>query len=167
MLLENKKLLAEGGFGHVYQGCKTFKGKEVVVKIMSTDANIYTSFLREKLMARVIHPFLMPIFAISEGHDTCCLMYPFMLKKDLRGVLDADEDLTDNLPYRDRLKILFQVATALYYLHTPVRHYRLVHKFCYFSIIYMLFIRERRSITPLIYFIMCSTFYFSIIQRQR
>ncbi|XP_041362677.1 uncharacterized protein LOC121378532 [Gigantopelta aegis] len=130
---ESGQHLCEGGAGKIYEGVKKYKGLKVVVKVMhkctneDRDKRAYDSYCTEMMVSRKKHPFLLPLLAYSGrclGDESSpenrqyYLMYPYMENRDLQWYLKQVWDGQSRLEWTDRVRILYQTAIGLQYLHS-------------------------------------------------
>ncbi|KAG6544955.1 hypothetical protein Mapa_013647 [Marchantia paleacea] len=127
----NKTLIGKGGFGPVYYG-KLSDGKEVAVKIRSTDSKQGAGeFLNEvRLLSRLHHRNLVPLVGYCLEAKQQILVYVYMPQGTLdhhlhhtgsgSNPLDTKPDnssTNQHLSWRTRLNIALEAARGLEYLH--------------------------------------------------
>ncbi|XP_060580889.1 uncharacterized protein LOC132737592 isoform X2 [Ruditapes philippinarum] len=128
----------KGGFGQVYISQSKVPGLDiyVVLKKITCEDNektkIITTF-NEKISRKVMHFAIVPLIGymekkISSSRSEYYFLSPYLKNGSLRSCIDYDEEEKDRekikLKHRRRIEILFQVASAIHYLHTPVKDYR-------------------------------------------
>ncbi|XP_053379713.1 uncharacterized protein LOC128548550 isoform X2 [Mercenaria mercenaria] len=124
---DNHNLIARGGFGDIYKCGKLF-GVPVVVKVIRSDVNhqnVEESAKREMMVARIRHQFILPLLATHRREGTFWFMSPYCKNGDLAKAIPAKK-----MDLACRVRILFQLAKAVEYLHTPVKNVRasIIHK---------------------------------------
>lgn len=75
--------------------------------------NIITNMTPPQYLFRLNHPNLLPLLGYSCNQSSLCLLYPFIPL----GSLDKHLKKTE-LGQQQRLKIIQDIASGLYYLHT-------------------------------------------------
>ena len=112
------RLIGRGGMGVLYHARDTEKGREVALKVMSSqsveDAESRARFQHEaQLAARLQHRNIVKVFEFGEDGDT-----PFIAMEYLRGAT-LSEHLTrgEPMPLRTKLDVVIQVCEGLQCLH--------------------------------------------------
>ncbi|KAF3789273.1 U-box domain-containing protein 52 [Nymphaea thermarum] len=115
--------VGEGAFGSVYK-C-TLRHITVAVKVLKAiGIQKDKQFLREiEILNRIRHPHLLMLIGACPEHG--CLVYEYMENGSLDDRLRRKND-TPPLPWFDRFRIAWEVASALLFLHSskprPVVH---------------------------------------------
>ncbi|XP_070576018.1 uncharacterized protein [Ptychodera flava] len=109
----------DGAFGPVYKGIFPYrgphKGEKVAVKVLDKSGDHGSSeYNREKTVATVKHPNILPVFAVCE--EDGCIVYPYMENRDLSYQLKAKNQ---ELTWQKRLVIAIGIGKAISCLHTP------------------------------------------------
>ncbi|XP_053379632.1 uncharacterized protein LOC128548534 isoform X1 [Mercenaria mercenaria] len=126
------KWFARGGFGDIYKGEELFDIPVAVKKIKTeNDKSMLDITTSEMMVSRIRYQFILPLLA------TCCrkgeywFISPYCENGDLAKAIPEDINKTPNeLDVRRRINIVFQLAKAIEYLHTPVKNVRdaIIHK---------------------------------------
>lgn len=112
-----------GAIGSVYKG--TFHHTVAAVKVLhSNEAHGNKQFKQElDILGRICHPHLLML--IGACPDNGCLVYEYMENGSLDDRLQC-KDNTSPLPWFDRFRIAWEVASALTFLHNskpePIIH---------------------------------------------
>ncbi|MFN3191998.1 MAG: protein kinase domain-containing protein [Aureliella sp.] len=114
-----ESIVGQGGMGVVLQVHDETLNRQLAVKLLSPMlANSGASrqrFLREaKAAASVVHPNIVPIYAVHSDRKLPCLVMPFVGGGNLQQVVDRDGPL----PLERVLSVGLQVAEALAEAHT-------------------------------------------------
>jgi len=109
--------LGGGGMSRVFLATETELGRKVVIKTlppgMGAGVNI-DRFRREiQLAAKLQHPHIVPLLTAGASDDLLYYMMPFIQGQSLREQLAKHGEL----PIRDAVKVLREVADALAYAH--------------------------------------------------
>ncbi|XP_077979682.1 uncharacterized protein LOC144435020 isoform X1 [Glandiceps talaboti] len=115
-------ICTEGGFGDVFKGKIKLKcGLDYTVAVKRLKlTQLFGSqgekhFDRERSVAKVRHPYIMPVIGICEQESKpMCIVYPYMSGGDLKQAIDSKDP---RLTWQRRLAIVHQVSSALIYLH--------------------------------------------------
>lgn len=112
-----KELIGEGGFGVVYRANQPSVGREVAIKIILPEYANHPDFIRRfeveaHLIARLEHPFIVPLYDYWREPDSAYLVMRFLRGGNLRGAVRKGALTTD---FVDRS--LSQIATALTVAH--------------------------------------------------
>ncbi|XP_060555737.1 uncharacterized protein LOC132716459 isoform X2 [Ruditapes philippinarum] len=131
---ENTDEIGKGSFGKVYGSGRPSKrfGMDVVVKKIPLDNGQEKSVKREMIASRIVHPFILPLLAASmvqqcDGRKEFWFVTPRCRNGDLFTVLKEyreNKDARVKLNAVKRVKIIFQLALAIKYIHTAVRGVR-------------------------------------------
>ena len=112
-----ERLIARGGMASVYLGRDLKHDRSVAVKVLRPELGALLGaerFLREiKLVARLQHPHILPLYDSGEADGTLYYVMPFVPGDSLRDRLRREQ----RLPLRDALWIAREVADALNYAH--------------------------------------------------
>ena len=73
---------------------------------------------------RLSHNNLLSILAYSDDGDYLCLIYPYMVRRSLDKYLSD----TSALPPSTRVRVAWNIASALDYLHHRVPDRQIVHR---------------------------------------
>ncbi|XP_070576203.1 uncharacterized protein [Ptychodera flava] len=111
----------EGAFGPVYEGVFPFdgplKGRKVAVKVLNPEGEHgVKEYDREKSVAAVKHPNILPVFAVCDEGDKKCVVYPYMENKDLAHQI---KEKNQQLTWKIRLAIAIGLCRAVTCLHSP------------------------------------------------
>ena len=109
--------IGKGGMATVYRAYQPSMDRHVAAKVirasMLGDSAGRDRFTREaKLIAKLEHPHLLPVYDFDGAHDPPYIVMRFLEGGTLKQVMDADP-----LPPEEMLYMLRQVATALDYAH--------------------------------------------------
>jgi len=109
--------IGKGGMATVYRAYQPSMDRHVAVKVihasMLGDEVGRDRFQREaKLIAKLEHPHLLPIYDFDGAHDPPYIVMRFLEGGTLKQVMEADR-----LPAEEMLYLLHQVASALDYAH--------------------------------------------------
>jgi serine/threonine protein kinase len=109
--------LGGGGMSRVFVATEMALGRSVVVKVLPPDfAGELNAdrFRREVLVAAQLqHPHIVPLLSAGDAGGVPYLTMPFVAGESLRARLNREGEL----PVRDAVKILRDVASALAYAH--------------------------------------------------
>ncbi|XP_052225572.1 uncharacterized protein LOC127841071 isoform X2 [Dreissena polymorpha] len=119
-----------GGFGKIYVSRESIPGfkQRLVLKEIGGDqgnnksqSQLLSSVKNEKLASRVRHFAIVPLLAY---HDDISigkyyLISPYFENKDLFDAIQSDNGDTILLNWITRLKVIYQIACAIDYMHTP------------------------------------------------
>lgn len=109
--------LGGGGMSHVFVAEDLALGREVVIKVLAPEmaAGVDADrFEREtQLVARLQHSYIVPLLAAGVADGCPYYTMPFVQGESLRERLER----TGELPIRDGIKVLRDVAEALAYAH--------------------------------------------------
>lgn len=118
-------LIGEGGFGKVYFGrLPKYPHQAIAVKRQNNadDASFFKAEVA--LLTRVHHRYIVKFLGYCEDKGERMLVFEFMANKCLHSRLHGE--LATPLSWKERLRIAYQVAYALEYLHNgsnpPVLH---------------------------------------------
>ncbi|KAJ4787494.1 Leucine-rich repeat protein kinase family protein [Rhynchospora pubera] len=107
--------IGTGGFGNVYKGYLE-NGKEVAVKVRSESSSQgVKQFLNEvKSLSRIHHKNLVSLIGYCIDGNHIALVYECMQEGNLQYWLRGN---ASPLPWKERLRIVFESAQGLEYLH--------------------------------------------------
>jgi serine/threonine-protein kinase len=112
-----EKELGGGGMSRVFVAEETRLGRRVVIKVLPPDLALemrMDRFNREiQLSASLQHPHIVPLLAAGGADDLLYYTMPFVEGEALRSRLSREGEL----PVRDAVRILKDVADALAYAH--------------------------------------------------
>ncbi|XAR72321.1 Non-specific serine/threonine protein kinase [Bertholletia excelsa] len=111
--------LGDGGFGIVYHG-KLQDGREVAVKrLYENNWKRVSQFMNEvEILTRLRHPNLVTLYGCTSRHSReLLLVYEYVPNGTVADHLYGDLTTTSPLNWPTRLKIAFETASALAYLH--------------------------------------------------
>lgn len=116
--------LGGGGMSRVFVAVDTSLGRKVVLKVLPPEmaaAVRIERFRREiQLAANLQHPHIVPLLSAGETNGLPYFMMPFVQGESLRERLQREGEL----PIRDAIRILREVASALAHAH----HNGIVHR---------------------------------------
>ncbi|MBI5567765.1 MAG: serine/threonine protein kinase [Chloroflexi bacterium] len=109
--------LGEGGMAAVYQAYQPAMDRYVALKVLprhfAADPQFVSRFQREaKILARLQHPHILPVFDFGEGDGYTYLVMPFVAGGTLTHLLQGQ-----SLPLGQIRRIISQVGDALDYAH--------------------------------------------------
>jgi len=123
---EVKGQLGEGGMAVVYRGYDPLTGREVAIKVLSSelisdeDTQFQTRFQNEiRISASLEHPAIVPVYDVGNENGQ-----PFLVMKNMRGGTLAQKIDGKPLGLRDTVQILEKIAPALDEAHAK----RIVHR---------------------------------------
>ncbi|XP_060554328.1 serine/threonine-protein kinase pakF-like [Ruditapes philippinarum] len=151
--LSDKKPGLKGGFGEIYVSREKVPGidmqlvlKKVAIESDGPDRNdkdlkvqklrsltsvcfINYVFTREKLCARAMHYGIVPLFGIQENSNNFYFLSPFMVNGNLNHAIEEDNKwIASGKPPKldafQRLRNMFQIASAIDFLHTAIPEIR-------------------------------------------
>ncbi len=109
--------LGGGGMSQVFLATETALGRQIVVKVLPTDAAAAVSaerFKREiQVAARLQHPHIVPVLSAGESNGRPFYTMPYVRGDSLRARLSKSGELSVN----ETIHILRDVASALAYAH--------------------------------------------------
>jgi WD40 repeat protein len=116
---ELREMLGMGGFGAVYRAHQAVVSREVAIKVILPAYANQPDFIRRfeteaQLVARLEHPFIVPLFDYWRDPDGAYLVMRLYRGGSLRSLLDIDSARLDN---PDVLKLVDQIAGALAIAH--------------------------------------------------
>ncbi|MEM8932913.1 MAG: protein kinase, partial [Acidobacteriota bacterium] len=119
-LVDRYRLVAElgqGGMGVVYLADDPVLERQVAVKMLPpgfmTDESVERLRREAKVVAKMDHPAITPVFDLGHHHESLFLVMPVLHGETLRGLLDGGK-----LSIGDALRVTEQVADALDYAHS-------------------------------------------------
>ncbi|KAH8966224.1 hypothetical protein BDL97_03G013500 [Sphagnum fallax] len=122
-----KTTIGIGGFGEVYYG-KLVNGQEIAVKTLSTTSHqTEQEFFNEiELLSMVHHKYLVSLVGYCLDRKHLMLVYEYVSGGDLRKRLH-DGVIRRPLSWKQRTRIILQVAEGLDYLHDKC-HPTIIHR---------------------------------------
>ncbi|CAA7403766.1 unnamed protein product [Spirodela intermedia] len=117
---DDELIIGSGGFGNVYRGVLR-NGTNVAVKRgMPGSSQGYPEFQAEVLLlSKIRHRHLVSLVGYCEEKSEMILVYEFMEKGTLKGVLyDGGAAGEPCLSWKQRLEICIGAARGIHYLHT-------------------------------------------------
>ncbi|KAH8973081.1 hypothetical protein BDL97_01G026300 [Sphagnum fallax] len=123
-----KTTIGIGGFGEVYYG-KLVNGQEIAVKTLSTTSHqTKQEFFNEiELLSMVHHKYLVSLVGYCLARKHLMLVYEYVSGGDLRSKLHGDGVSGRPLSWRQRTRIILQIAEGLDYLHDKC-HPTIIHR---------------------------------------
>ncbi|CAM6028578.1 unnamed protein product [Sphagnum balticum] len=123
-----KTTIGIGGFGEVYYG-KLVNGQEIAVKTLSTTSHqTEQEFFNEiELLSMVHHKYLVSLVGYCLDRKHLMLVYEYVSGGDLRKRLHGDGVIRRPLSWKQRTRIILQVAEGLEYLHDKC-HPTIIHR---------------------------------------
>ncbi|KAH8966150.1 hypothetical protein BDL97_03G009100 [Sphagnum fallax] len=123
-----KTTIGIGGFGEVYYG-KLVNGQEIAVKTLSTTSHqTKQEFFNEiELLSMVHHKYLVSLVGYCLDRKHLMLVYEYVSGGDLRKRLHGDGVIRRPLSWKQRTRIILQVAEGLDYLHDKC-HPTIIHR---------------------------------------
>ncbi|CAM6056803.1 unnamed protein product [Sphagnum tenellum] len=123
-----KTTIGIGGFGEVYYG-KLVNGQEIAVKTLSTTSHqTEQEFFNEiELLSMVHHKYLVSLVGYCLNQKHLMLVYEYMSGGDSRKRLHGDGVSRRPLSWKQRTRIILQVAEGLEYLHDKC-HPTIIHR---------------------------------------
>ncbi|GFY98131.1 concanavalin A-like lectin protein kinase family protein [Actinidia rufa] len=114
---KDKEFLGRGGFGRVYHGVLPTSNIQVAVKRVSHDSRQgMREFVAEiATIGRLRHPNLVRLLGYCRRKQELLLVYDFMPNGSLEKYLYGQ--LKGTLNWKQRFKIIRDVASGLFYLH--------------------------------------------------
>ncbi len=109
--------IGKGGMATVYRAYQPNLDRYVAVKIIhraiALDAASLERFQREaRLLTRLVHPHLLPIYDYNAEHDPPYIVMRYLDSGTLKGIIDKG-----TLPHEEIIHMLRQLASALDYAH--------------------------------------------------
>ncbi|XP_050226837.1 L-type lectin-domain containing receptor kinase V.9-like [Mercurialis annua] len=113
----DKQLLGKGGFGRVYRGTLPFSSVQIAVKRISHDSSQgMREFVAEiATIGRLRHPNLVRLIGYCRRKNELFLVYDYLPNGSLDKFLYSEPSSV--LSWKQRFKIIKDVASALFYLH--------------------------------------------------
>ncbi|XP_021665813.1 L-type lectin-domain containing receptor kinase V.9 isoform X1 [Hevea brasiliensis] len=113
----DRQLLGKGGFGRVYRGILPFSNVQIAVKRISHDSSQgMREFVAEiATIGRLRHPNLVRLLGYCRRKNELFLVYDYMPNGSLDKFLYRVPNCM--LDWKQRFKIIKDVASALFYLH--------------------------------------------------
>ncbi|XP_028799890.1 L-type lectin-domain containing receptor kinase V.9-like [Neltuma alba] len=113
------QLLGRGGFGRVYKGILPFSNVQIAVKRISHDSRQgMREFIAEiATIGRLRHPNLVRLLGYCKRKKELLLVYDYMSNGSLDKFLYCLPKNDNKLSWKQRFKIIKDVASALLYLH--------------------------------------------------
>ncbi|XP_052245516.1 uncharacterized protein LOC127854468 [Dreissena polymorpha] len=121
----------KGGFGRVYisnERAPGFKIRVVLKEIELQAGNLSQtqklgSVTNEKIASRLMHFGIVPLLAFHDDHlnRKYYFVSPYLENGDLYEAIAADRDREEKdiqLPWKTRIKIMYQIACAIDFMHT-------------------------------------------------
>ena len=109
--------LGGGGMSRVFVATEAALRRQVVIKVLSPElvSPVMTArFVREfEVTALLQHPHILPVLAAGERDGLLFFVTPFIEGESLRHRLEREKQL----PTRDAVRILNELASALAYAH--------------------------------------------------
>ncbi|KAB2059682.1 hypothetical protein ES319_A11G323200v1 [Gossypium barbadense] len=114
---KEKEVLGKGGFGRVYKGVLPSSNVQIVVKRISHDSRQgMREFMAEiATIGRLRHPNLVRLLGYCKCKHELLLVYDYMPNGSLDKFVYHQPN--SSLTWTQRLKIIKDVASALFYLH--------------------------------------------------
>lgn len=114
---EIREEIGRGGMAIVYRAYQPTVDRQVAIKVIQksilNDANALQRFqLEARLIARLEHPHILPIYDFDGAHDPPYIVMRYLESGTLKEVLRQG-----SLPFSDVFYLLRQVAAALDYAH--------------------------------------------------
>ncbi len=114
---EVERELGRGGMATVYLARDIRHDRHVAIKVLLPELTATAGndrFVREiRLVARLQHPHILPLFDSGEASGMMFFVMPFVDGESLRGRLDRD----GSLPLGETMRLVRQLADALDYAH--------------------------------------------------
>ncbi|KAF2598819.1 hypothetical protein F2Q68_00010378 [Brassica cretica] len=122
-------LLGSGGFGRVYKGVMLETNLEIAVKKVSHDSRQgLKEFVSEIVsIGRMSHPNLVPLLGYCRRRGELLLVYEYMPNGSLDKYLYNTPEVT--LDWKQRSKVILDVASGLFYLHEDWEQVQTGHAF--------------------------------------
>ncbi|KAK1426996.1 hypothetical protein QVD17_15678 [Tagetes erecta] len=116
---KESELLGKGGFGKVYKGTLPELGVHVAVKkVWHESGQGMKEFVAEiATIGRLRHPNLVRLLGYCRRKGELFLVYDYMPNLSLDNLLFNSNDSASILTWKQRVKIIIDVAEALAYLH--------------------------------------------------
>ncbi|KAK3433353.1 hypothetical protein EUGRSUZ_D00831 [Eucalyptus grandis] len=123
----NNNKLGEGGFGPVYKGTLP-NGQEIAAKRLSRSSGQGVEEFKTEveLVAKLQHRNLVRLLGFSMERDETILVYEYVPNGSLDRLL-FDPELSGQLDWSTRYKVMVGVARGLLYLHEDSR-LRIIHR---------------------------------------
>ncbi|KAH8973094.1 hypothetical protein BDL97_01G026900 [Sphagnum fallax] len=123
-----KTTIGIGGFGEVYYG-KLVNGQEIAVKTLSTTSHqTKQEFFNEiELLSMVHHKYVVSLVGYCLAQKNLMLVYEYVSGGDLRSRLHGVRANRKPLSWKQRTRIILQVAEGLDYLHDKC-HPTIIHQ---------------------------------------
>lgn len=123
---DEKNLLRQGGFGHVYKGL-TRDGKEIAVKkLCIRSGQGKEEFMNEVKLLTIQHRNLVKLLGCCVEEEERLLVYEYLPNKSLDTFLFVAEKKR-HLDWKTRHNIIMGIARGLLYLHED-SHMRIIHR---------------------------------------
>lgn len=123
---DEKNMLGQGGFGHVFKGL-TRDGKEIAVKkLCLRSGQGKQEFMNEVKLLAIQHRNLVKLLGCCVEGQERLLVYEYMPNKSLDTFLFEPEKKR-HLNWKKRYNIIMGIARGLLYLHED-SHMRIIHR---------------------------------------
>ncbi|KAK8952788.1 Protein STRUBBELIG-RECEPTOR FAMILY 1 [Platanthera guangdongensis] len=124
---QEENLIKDGRLGKVYLG-ECANGKLLaVMKLDNANSKIPVDDFLELVLSisELRHPNILELVGYCAEHGLRLLVYNYFSKRSLHNILHGDDELKGKLSWNARLKMAFDAAKALEYLHEfqpPIVH---------------------------------------------
>ncbi|BBN01047.1 hypothetical protein MPTK1_2g04150 [Marchantia polymorpha subsp. ruderalis] len=116
-----ESLIGEGPTGQVYHGM-LYDRTDVAVKIQDDRSLHSTAFVKKvKALAKIAHKNLVPVMGYCSENNKRMVVYQFLTNGTLQEKLRGERGVTRILDWATRVKILYDAAQGMEYLHTEFR----------------------------------------------
>ncbi|KAI9202402.1 kinase-like domain-containing protein, partial [Polychytrium aggregatum] len=116
--------IGRGGFGEVFTG--TYFGSKVAIKQLLGNYNNreLADYNHEiDIWQKLSHPNILPLLGACDKDDDGNPIPPFMVSPFMPNGTLRNHVANNNVPLEEKLRLLFQAASALAYLHSR----RIIH----------------------------------------
>jgi serine/threonine protein kinase/formylglycine-generating enzyme required for sulfatase activity len=115
---EIEKLIGQGGFGRVYLAWDDELGRHVAIKTphphrLSDPESIATYLSEARVLARLDHPGIVPVYDASRTADGGC----YLVSKWIQGIDLATRLQQSRLSPEEAVRVAIETAGALHYAH--------------------------------------------------
>ncbi len=118
-----EKLLGQGGMARVYRGLDVGLKRYAAIKIIDTPFQRDEAYLRRfeveaQAIAQLDHPNIVSLYRYGHAQDVLYMAMKYVEGADLQAVLSGYEQNGELMPWKEALRVLREIASALDYAHS-------------------------------------------------